>query len=884
LTISTNLNKSADHWYYDIGVNPLPADTKNKKINVKWAEYQDKTIPVEVHKSRKELGHYNNGIAVMTGRIHKGKNEGKYLIGIDCDNERAINEICSRDDKKITLQELANWTRIEQHKDDTNKAHIYILSTKPFKNKGRDSKFVKEELLNKVPAIEVKCERQTMFTAPSIHEDGNPYEVLGIKEPVLCDEFQIHLDNIFKKYNIKYLEQYNNNNNSNNNSSKLSELLRQLINWLEIPPNFQFRIHKGARHNTMISFANALLFKYKFDNNISKDELKNFFYEVNNKICLPPLPESEIKTIWRDSLKNTEEKISRIKIKSDDENDASSYKSQVIIPLDYDDKLLETVQIFVYDIQKNSVDCQLNSKYKPGTRVIVPINIKQWPDVRKNFKKECNEKGIDEADTSLLIESLDKNVDKITKHYLENYRKNVAALAAAEERKRQRLDLIREGTEFVMAKYRFATIEETKEILFYDDTKGVYVYGGEIEIDKAIEKKYDYRLKTSDITEIKNFVTRKTYIKKEKFDSDIDVVNVENGLLNLKTRELLPHTPDSYSLNQKPIKYNPNAKPTKFLKFLEEVLYQQDIQTAIEIIAYTFIRMNLFEYWFVLIGGGANGKNVFVGILSHLHGHENVSNIPLGHLANPNHRFALSGLENKDINVDTELSAKSYNDLSTLKKLTGRQPVPIERKGKDIYDTELWAKLFFNCNELPVSSDNSDARHRREIILTFPYQFEEERKDDPKIKVADPFLLDKIVNDEEEMSGILNIVIDSLKSIYENKKIYVNSTISQRRTRAELIADPVKAFYDENCIIPSDPAAYEKGEDLYKAFVKFCNIKRSHIPNYKQFINKLKKEHDAKEGRAIIKNQNGKEHKPRVLFNIHLLTDDEKKKREEEEE
>jgi len=133
------------------------------------------------------------------------------------------------------------------------------------------------------------------------------------------------------------------------------------------------------------------------------------------------------------------------------------------------------------------------------------------------------------------------------------------------------------------------------------------------------------------------------------------------------------------------------------------------------------------------------------------------------------------------------------------------------------------------------------------------------------------------------MSGILNIVIDSLKTIYEIKKIHVNSTISQRRVRAELISNPVKAFYDENCIIPSDPAAYEKGEDLYDVFVKFCNIKKSYILSYKEFIKKLKKEHDAAEGRVRIQDKNGKERRIRVLFNIRLLTDDEKKKRDEEE-
>ena len=176
----------------------------------------------------------------MTGRIYKGKNEGKYLIGIDCDNKKAIDEICNSLGFK-DINELSNWTWVEQHKDNTNKTHIYILSTKPFKTKGRNPEKTEAELSNEDPAIEIKCERQTMFTAPSIHEDGYPYEILGTREPILCDEFEPHVDNIFKKYKIEYLQ----NNSDNNNSSKLPDRLRQLIILLEIPKDFQFRIKEG---------------------------------------------------------------------------------------------------------------------------------------------------------------------------------------------------------------------------------------------------------------------------------------------------------------------------------------------------------------------------------------------------------------------------------------------------------------------------------------------------------------------------------------------------------------------------------------------------------------------------------------------------------------
>ncbi|HSF49323.1 MAG TPA: phage/plasmid primase, P4 family [Nitrososphaeraceae archaeon] len=760
---NTNIfNEVANFLFHRIGANPLPADTKNKRINIPWGEFQNKSIPEQVHESSKEKGEYDNGIAVMTGRIHKGKNEGKYLTGIDCDNKKAIDEICNSLGFK-NIDELANWTWVEQHKDNPDKAHIYILSTKSLKNKGKDPKKVEIESLNEIPAIEVKCERQNMFTAPSIHEDGYPYEILGTREPVLCnDEFENHLDNIFRKYGIEYLH---NSSEQNNNNSTLPDPLRQLTLLLEIPPDFKFRIHQGSRHNTMVSFANKLLFKYKFDNNNNGNKLKDFFNEVNDKLCIPPLPKDEINSIWRDALKFSDNKFAEMQIVNEDEDDIQNYKSPIVVQLDKSDKLLhkEIVQNFVYDIQTNSIDCTLNSKYDL-TKIIVPINIKQWPDVRKTFRKLCEEKGIKEDDICLLLESIDNNADLIKKYYLENNRKHNATVAATEERKKQRLQLIQEGTDFVMAKYRFSTVEESNEILFYDSNKGVYTSGGHIIIDKEIDKKYGYKLKTADITEIRNYVRRKTYIKLQEFDSNIDIINLRNGLYNWKTGEFFPHTPDYYSLNQKPIVYNPKARPKYFIKFLKEVLWTDDILTAIDIIAYTFLKYNLHEYYFILIGVGANGKSVFTGLVTNLHGLKNVSNVSLNSLVT--NRFALAALENKDVNIDTELSSATIKDISILKKLTGKQPITIEKKGIDPYDTILHAKQIFNANQMPNIPDSSDARYRREIPLSFPFQFEGSRDD--------PELLNKL-STEEELSAILNIITIALKRITKNGGgIYLN--------------------------------------------------------------------------------------------------------------
>jgi hypothetical protein len=123
------INDWADFWRNDIGVNVIPANTRKKETYESWKEWQDKPIPEDLHNEWKSSGAFNNGLAIILGKVyHKRQKEGLYLVGIDCDNAKAIEEICSRDSKSIPLSQLAQWTLVEQHTDDPTKAHILLYS------------------------------------------------------------------------------------------------------------------------------------------------------------------------------------------------------------------------------------------------------------------------------------------------------------------------------------------------------------------------------------------------------------------------------------------------------------------------------------------------------------------------------------------------------------------------------------------------------------------------------------------------------------------------------------------------------------------------------------------------------------------------------------
>ncbi|MDN5846654.1 MAG: phage/plasmid primase, P4 family [Candidatus Nitrosocosmicus sp.] len=392
-------------------------------------------------------------------------------------------------------------------------------------------------------------------------------------------------------------------------------------------------------------------------------------------------------------------------------------------------------------------------------------------------------------------------------------------------------DIIERATELILENNNFVTLEESKEILYYKN--GVYIQGGEIIIEKEAENIFGYELANKHITEIKGHIIRKTYHKRDDLDANIHILNLQNGLYDIYKEKLNPHTPDYLSVNQKPIVLDPNIKPKLFGKFLKDVLYPVEIRTAVESMAYTFYRDTPFEYFFKLFGYGSNGKSVFTGLLTKLQDPKNISNASISALFD--NRFALSDLEFKDVNVDTELSNAVIRDTSILKKLTGgrKQPIRIERKNQKAYDTYLHAKLFFNANILRETIDQTAAYYRREVLISFPFTFEG--------KKDDPYLLQKL-SSKEELSGIFNVLMVALRRILKSNGIFINEkTVEQRRLKSERVTEPVKIFKEEAIAEDATTDEWITKADLYSAYIKFCKNYKIAIKSIEVFGKDLKK-------------------------------------------
>ena len=108
-------NDWADFWYYGVGVNAIPYNGVKKYTWIQWTnhpkgDFTETSIPLEIFESWKEANSFSKGIAVICGKVFRGKHIGKWLNGTDLDNIIGINNffplVIKDDEKKKTVSKM----------------------------------------------------------------------------------------------------------------------------------------------------------------------------------------------------------------------------------------------------------------------------------------------------------------------------------------------------------------------------------------------------------------------------------------------------------------------------------------------------------------------------------------------------------------------------------------------------------------------------------------------------------------------------------------------------------------------------------------------------------------------------------------------------------
>lgn len=366
----------------------------------------------------------------------------------------------------------------------------------------------------------------------------------------------------------------------------------------------------------------------------------------------------------------------------------------------------------------------------------------------------------------------------------------------------------------IMADLHFATIDDTREIYVYDGK--VYRPHGENKIREEVEKRLGEKTRTHYKNEVIEYIRDATYVSREEFNNPPELLAVENGILNVKTKELRDHTPEELITIKLPVKYDPKAECPKIENFLSEILKEDNIPIIQEFVGFCLLKEYRFHRALMLTGGGANGKSTFLNLVRRLLGISNVSSPSLHDLLY--NRFAKADLYGKLANIHADIPDRALKNTGAFKMLTGQDQIYAEKKHKDAFHFDNYAKLLFSANEIPETKDKTRAFFRRWIVIEFPYKFTDDPEDENKDK--DPNILEKITT-KEELSGFLNWALEGLERLLENNQFSTTLTPEERADIWEEMSDPIVAFKEAKLEVR--PEVYGTKDEIYLAYVKFCH-------------------------------------------------------------
>lgn len=270
--------------------------------------------------------------------------------------------------------------------------------------------------------------------------------------------------------------------------------------------------------------------------------------------------------------------------------------------------------------------------------------------------------------------------------------------------------------------------------------------------------------------------------------ADADYVAFRNCIVDLKSWETMPLSPDFVITNQIPWDYDPNAYCEIVDKTLHNLANGDDAVYDLleEIIGYTFYRRNELRKSFILLGDKANGKSTFLDMIKTLLGEDNISALDLAEL---NSRFKTAELFGKLANVGDDISDDFIPDVSIFKKLVSGDRVSAERKGKDPFEFNSYAKLLFSANEMPRMRDKTGAVIDRLVIVPFTATFS---KDDPDF---DPYIKYKL-RTPDAMSYLINVGLDGLDRVLRNRAFTLSETAKKELVDYQVMANPISSFFD----------------------------------------------------------------------------------------
>lgn len=323
---------------------------------------------------------------------------------------------------------------------------------------------------------------------------------------------------------------------------------------------------------------------------------------------------------------------------------------------------------------------------------------------------------------------------------------------------------------------------------------------------------------TRRITDLRNALGVGVLQRLEQLKSDdgAGFVAFSNGVLNLATMELLPHTPARFNLHSSPFEYDADAVAPTWLAFLDQVLEADDKRIALlgEWFGYVLCGGTELQKIFSMFGPKRCGKGTVLRVIIALLGQR--------YVASPATLDSLAGPFGQQKFIGTRLATFSDvqwvgNHLSEavgiLLAISGEDHQDVAQKNRTEWKGKLQTRFMFAGNDRPKFSNTSGALAGRMEHLQFRISF---------YGREDHTLTDRLMR---ELPGIFNWALEGWRRLQAQRGKFTQTELGMKAAEdVERNASPVSAFVKDECAI--EPSARIKLDDLHREYMRWRATER----------------------------------------------------------
>lgn len=254
----------------------------------------------------------------------------------------------------------------------------------------------------------------------------------------------------------------------------------------------------------------------------------------------------------------------------------------------------------------------------------------------------------------------------------------------------------------------------------------------------------------------------------EQWDGDSHLLGVANGVVDLRTGELLKGRPDLYITRKAPVAYTPGLRNVRWEQYIDFVTggdkeLQEWLQKAV---GYSLTGLNAQDVLFLVYGPPGSGKTTFVETVYNALGmHQYAWKLDSAVLAagdggqNRSDEYHMAELRGRRMIWVDELPESERLKENKVKQLTGSGQIEARSPGGRPFVFQSQGKLWITTNHRPIITDDAMWRRLRPIPLTnIP------EKPDPELR---PYLSDP----EGGLPAVLSWAVDgAIKYLNSSEK------------------------------------------------------------------------------------------------------------------